>query len=81
MVISMSIRRKTAAPMNRAQVIIKKATATLSVTLFNEAHLSITEMITKAGIRENNDRRSIECFPRINLHSITIHRYSGGLSA
>ena len=73
-VMSMSIRRNTDAPRNKAQIIIMKATEMRSETFSSPAHLSITAMITKAGIRENNERRNIECFPRISLQSITIQR-------
>ena len=49
---SMSIRRKTDIPRNRAQVIIMNAMAILSETFSNAAQRSITFIITKAGRRE-----------------------------
>ena len=73
MVISMSILRKTEAPRNKAQVIIMKATPTLSDGFDRPAHLSMTPMVTKAGISENNERSSMECLPRMSRESMTSH--------
>ena len=74
MVISMSILRKTDAPRNKAQVIIMKATLILSTAPPGFTHLSMTWIVMNAGIRENNERISMECFPRRSLDRMTSHR-------
>ena len=88
MVMSISIRNMMAVPTNIADVPSITAAANLSVQEkrmvvcadTSISHLSITPMITSAGMNEKRLSRKKLYSPETSLESITSHKYRGGLS-
>ena len=73
-VISMSIRRNTLIPRNSAEVISMKAEEARFTGSSKRVHLSITQVVTTAGIIEKSERRNMLCLPATILQSITIQK-------
>ena len=73
--IIMSMRRKTVIPRNRPVVASINATAALCRDVKASgyavrSHLSITAMMTHAGMKDSMERAYMKCPPNNTLHSI-----------
>lgn len=88
-VISISIRRKKQVPQN---IPLVKSISTIArrvpgsvlrpfSSYASISHLSITQVITAAGMNARSERSNMLCRPTANRSSITSHRKRGGLSA
>lgn len=73
--ISISMRSTMAEPVNKP--LVRSMNWLLNLRSEGKAvftHLSMMNRIHKAGIRENNPRKNIECVPSSHLPSMTIQR-------
>ena len=81
-VMSISMRNVTARPRNsppvRSTMEPERRGAGLSSL---HVQRSMTSAVSNAGMSENSDSSHIRCLPAIIRQSMTIQRYSGGLSA